>query len=65
LLQLPSANQGEMTKLRAQYEEQIAVTEKERRISKQDELARQEKLETLQAMFDSEESNVFVSDKMF
>ena len=56
---LRAASLEEKAKLRAQYEKQVAVTEKDRQAMEQRERAEQQKFETVQAMFSESEANVY------
>ncbi len=54
-----SANQNELAKLRAQYESQLAMTEKDRKSLQEKERMEQQKFEQVQAMFSESEAKVY------
>lgn len=56
---LTSAKQGEIERLRAEHEKQLAIKQQERLALEQKERMEQQKFETVQAMFDSNEANVY------
>lgn len=53
------ANKEEMAKQRAEYEKQVAMSQKERQSMEQKERAEQQKFESVQAMFNGGEANVY------
>jgi len=56
---LASASQEEIAKLRAQHEKQLQTSQKVRLALEQKERMEQQKFETVQAMFDDNEANVY------